>query len=208
MPSKPIDRVRKPRQQRALATVDAILQATAQIIRRDGLAGLTTNTVARVAGVSIGTLYQYFTDKEALYDALFERADAIFAERLGAVLPTLHTGPIDDAIDAFLEATFSVRREDPTLVREVLRLFRRGADSRVEQIPSSITRAVHALLEIRKEELGIHNVERAAFVLLTATHAVLINRIVDEQFQIDDIEDEVRRLVFGYLRLPTPPRPD
>jgi AcrR family transcriptional regulator len=64
---------RKPRQARARATWDAIVEAAAQVLERDGLAGFNTTSVAERAGVSIGTLYQYFPDKQAILLAAAER---------------------------------------------------------------------------------------------------------------------------------------
>ncbi len=62
-----------PRQARSRATVEAILQAGARILSEAGWAGFTTNRVAELAGVSIGSLYQYFPDKLALVDAIRQR---------------------------------------------------------------------------------------------------------------------------------------
>jgi AcrR family transcriptional regulator len=59
-----------PRQARSRATVDAIIEAGARILSDDGWAGFTTNRVAERAGVSIGSLYQYFEDKFSLVDAI------------------------------------------------------------------------------------------------------------------------------------------
>ncbi|MFZ5528645.1 MAG: TetR/AcrR family transcriptional regulator [Pseudomonadota bacterium] len=59
-----------PVQGRAQHTVRMIYQATAQIIENEGLAGLSTNKIARVAGFSVGTLYQYFPSKEAVLQAM------------------------------------------------------------------------------------------------------------------------------------------
>jgi len=64
---------RTPRQGRALATVDSILEAAAQVLQRAGADGFNTNAVAERAGVSIGTLYQYFPDKEAILVAVARR---------------------------------------------------------------------------------------------------------------------------------------
>jgi AcrR family transcriptional regulator len=57
---------RNPKQARSRATFDAILEAAAQILERCGPAGFNTNAIAERAGVSIGTLYQYFPDKAAI----------------------------------------------------------------------------------------------------------------------------------------------
>ncbi|MBX3572409.1 MAG: TetR/AcrR family transcriptional regulator [Mesorhizobium sp.] len=64
---------KRPRQARAAATVDAIFEATIQILVLDGPARLTTTRVAERAGVSVGTMYQYFPHKQALFYAVNER---------------------------------------------------------------------------------------------------------------------------------------
>jgi len=64
---------RKPRQARAQDTVEVIFEATAQILRRKGRAALNTNYIAECAGISVGTLYQYFPDKEAILIAIARR---------------------------------------------------------------------------------------------------------------------------------------
>jgi AcrR family transcriptional regulator len=64
---------RSPRQARSRATYDAILEAASQILERDGPRAFNTNAVAERAGVSVGTLYQYFPDKEAVLLAAAKR---------------------------------------------------------------------------------------------------------------------------------------
>ena len=64
---------REPRQGRSRETVHAVLGAVPRVIRREGVDAVTTNRIAEAAGVSIGTLYQYFPDKKAIFSALHER---------------------------------------------------------------------------------------------------------------------------------------
>lgn len=68
-----LDRRKKPQQARSTVTVDAILEATIQVLLTDGPARLNTTRVALRAGVSVGTLYQYFPNKQALLFAVLER---------------------------------------------------------------------------------------------------------------------------------------
>jgi AcrR family transcriptional regulator len=75
---------RQPRQDRARATQAAIFEAAAQILESEGEAGFNTNRVAERAGVSIGTLYQYFADKQAILIGLALRENAIVRERIMA----------------------------------------------------------------------------------------------------------------------------
>jgi AcrR family transcriptional regulator len=73
MPNRSRNQRRSPSQARSRATYDAILEAAAQILERNGLDALNTNDVADRAGVSIGTLYQYFPDKHAILIAAAKR---------------------------------------------------------------------------------------------------------------------------------------
>ena len=72
----PASKRRIPRQQRSTATVDAIFGAAVQILKREGQEAFNTNRIAAVAGVSIGTLYQYFADKDAILHGLAQRETA------------------------------------------------------------------------------------------------------------------------------------
>ena len=74
---------RRPRQARAQATVDAIVKATARVLVDEGYDRASTNRIAHAAGVSIGSLYQYFPSKEALVAALVESHVAAHARRAG-----------------------------------------------------------------------------------------------------------------------------
>ena len=64
---------RQPKQQRSHQIVEAVLEATQRVLRRQGAEAITTNRVAEAAGVSIGSLYQYFADKQAIFMALHDR---------------------------------------------------------------------------------------------------------------------------------------
>ncbi|MDF1820452.1 MAG: TetR/AcrR family transcriptional regulator [Alcanivoracaceae bacterium] len=65
---------RKPQQQRSRATVEAIVEAGFICLARGGYEGTTTRHIADVAGISVGTLYEYFTNKQDIYEAMYKRA--------------------------------------------------------------------------------------------------------------------------------------
>lgn len=77
---------KRPRQARSAATVDAIVEAATRILKLEGLAGLNTNAVARLAGVSVGSLYQYFPTKEAILTEMLRRKRTRLLADLEAVL--------------------------------------------------------------------------------------------------------------------------
>jgi AcrR family transcriptional regulator len=75
---------KNPKQQRAQATVDVILEATARILQTRGAKALTTNAIAELAGVSIGTLYQYFPNKKAIMTLLARKELAATSDAVNA----------------------------------------------------------------------------------------------------------------------------
>jgi AcrR family transcriptional regulator len=77
---------KRPSQGRSRVTVTSILEAADRILRADGYEAASTNRVARVAGFSVGSLYQYFRDKQAIVGALIDRELAVEAEALADVL--------------------------------------------------------------------------------------------------------------------------
>src|SRR5271168_4297741 len=99
---------RRPKQRRARVTVEAVLDAVIRILKREGFSAITTNRIAETAGVSIGSVYQYFPDKRAIFIALHERhiaqVDRIMHRRLGesanATLRELVASLIDGMIEA------------------------------------------------------------------------------------------------------------
>jgi len=119
---------RRPRQARSRATYDSILEAAAQVLARDGAAALTTNRVAERAGVSIGTLYQYFPDKAAIVLAAARRELAApgfltqpkaLMEALVAMLESLLGGQAQPARAIVRAPAPKRRRLGPTLERRL-----------------------------------------------------------------------------------------
>src|SRR5262245_47873619 len=108
---------KRPRQDRSRETVATILDATTRILVKHGFDGLTTNGVAKLAGVSIGSLYQYFPNKEALVAALFERHAEEMRAAIQAELARVATLPIPQAARAVIELTITAHRIDPELHR-------------------------------------------------------------------------------------------
>lgn len=84
-PKAPPEARKAPQQARAIATCAAIVEASARILETDGPAGLTTNGIAERAGVSIGTLYQYYPDKQAIVVALIRRERAALLREIGCI---------------------------------------------------------------------------------------------------------------------------
>lgn len=97
---------RNPRQARSQATVEAILDAAFQILETRGLSRLTTNHIAERAGVSVGTLYQYFADKDAVLAAMGQRqAEALREQVTQILLASPERGSMRAIVQAVLRGT-------------------------------------------------------------------------------------------------------
>lgn len=89
---------RKPRQARSKATVDAIVEAGLILLAREGPRATTTRRIADLAGISVGSLYEYFEDREAVHQAMFTRIVADAVALIQPLIPTLVRMPIRDAV--------------------------------------------------------------------------------------------------------------
>src|SRR5690606_11067908 len=104
-------------QARSRATVDALVEATARVLVREGFDKASTNRIAEVAGVSIGSLYQYFPCKEALVAAVIDRHQAQVMHRVRGELTEVLALPVDRAIPRIVTMAVEAHRVEPRLHR-------------------------------------------------------------------------------------------
>jgi AcrR family transcriptional regulator len=187
---------RIPRQARAEETVAAILEGSAQVLEAGGLAAFTTNAVAERAGVSIGTLYQYFADKQSILRALAERE---LRRTLTAVATALRGNPQasgEERVRAMVRAmvnAFSGRlRARRAAIQAILA---QGASFEMMQpITAFLAQSEgddRALVRLTREQ---------TFVLSRALMGVIRAAVIEEQpfLKSRSFEDEVVRLVLAY----------
>jgi AcrR family transcriptional regulator len=110
-----------PQQTRSVATVEAIHDATIQVLLKEGADRLTTVRVAQRAGVSVGTLYQYFPNKQALLFAVLERHMMMVAKAVEEACAANHFQPleimVDELINRFIDAKLTDRSASMALYR-------------------------------------------------------------------------------------------
>ena len=106
---------REPTQRRARQTVEAVLDAVLRILKREGLQAVTTNHIAEVAGVSIGSVYQYFPDKQAIFVALHQRHVQDMDHLVESTLVQHANASLEDVVGALMEALIEAHAMDPEL---------------------------------------------------------------------------------------------
>jgi AcrR family transcriptional regulator len=204
MPRKIAAAPRKaPRQARAQATVTAILEATIRILEREGMDAATTTRIAEVAGVSVGTLYQYFADRDAILDALqdreFERALALMGEVLSN--ENLTKSP-RETITAVVRGLGALYASCPALHRVlVIEGLRVIEPARVEAFDLRVVAIIRHFLVATGARVRRGNVEAAAFVAFQAVRAVMLACLLERPPGLDEatLRDELVDLVMRYL---------
>ncbi len=198
---------KRPSQERSKATVDTILDATARVLIHAGFDGLTTNAVADRAGVSIGSLYQYFPNKEAMVSALIERH---MDEMNGAVLKELArvaTLPLAQAARAVIELTLSAHAINPKLHKVLTEQVPRiGKLAKLRELDNISHRMVAGMLVARGSELELRNPEMAAFVIVSAIESIVHRAVLlyPEMLADPQLVDEATRMVTRYLGIADP----
>ncbi|NUP13568.1 MAG: TetR/AcrR family transcriptional regulator [Polyangiaceae bacterium] len=197
---------KKPRQERSVATVDAILQATTYILTRQGWGGLNTNKIAERAGINIASLYQYFPNKEAIVAELqrrhiakaresFPRAEEQLAAKrsLRALLATMVQASVDEhRVAPALHRVFS---------EELPRSARRMAP-RDDQAELGWRKLCEPFFK------NVPDADLALFFARVTTHAIIHEAASERPDLLDHprFVEEIVTLLDRYLRRPLPKR--
>jgi AcrR family transcriptional regulator len=193
-------------QERSRLTVDALLEATARVLIKEGYDRASTNKIAAVAGVSVGSLYQYFPSKEALVAAVIDRHMHQMLQVVREALVKVATRPLEPAARELVSVMIDAHRFDPKLHRVLAeQIPRTGRLENIEAMEREAYGLVRAYLEFHRDELDVADLDVAAFVCVTAvealTHAAVVCRpeiLSDEK--AERLVDDVTRLVVRYLR--------
>lgn len=193
-------------QERSRATVDALVGATARILVKEGFDKASTNRIAEVAGVSVGSLYQYFPSKEALVAVVIERHQHQILQTVRGELAQIWTQPVDEAVRKIVALAIRAHRVDPKLHRVLAEQIPRvGKLEEVAAFSSENYTLFRAYLESRRDELSVDDLELASYVCVTSIEALTHNAVLHHPQMLSDektqaLIDEATRLVTGYLK--------
>ncbi|QWP77117.1 TetR family transcriptional regulator [Lysobacter sp. K5869] len=207
MARKPLTKPRKnASQDRSRATVDALVEATARILVKDGFDRASTNRIAEAAGVSVGSLYQYFPSKEALVAAVIDRHNDELTRTIRAAMAEVAGQPLEAAVRRLAVIAIQAHRIDPKLHRALTeQVPRTGRLENVELMNREAYGLFRAYLDAHREELRPVDLDMATFVCVHAIEAVTHNAVLYRPQLLaregeTALADEVTRLIVGYLR--------
>jgi AcrR family transcriptional regulator len=182
--------------------VEAIVQAGLLVLREEGPERLTTKRIAERAGVAVGSLYQYFADKDDVLEAVFRQQHEEFWDQAALWVPKLAVLPLEQAValivDAGLKRHQALYEMHPEFyldhsVRYTLSTFHPSG-------PDRATKWVAMILDCHRDELTMPS-ERAAFLLTRVLGAVLLTSLRERPHYLSDpsLRDDLLRMAMGLL---------
>lgn len=189
-----------PVQERSAVTFEAIVEAAVQVLLRQGYRRFTTARVAAVAGVSVGSFYQYFPNKQALVRELIRRHVAALAERICAAAPSSLTPA--EALRAVVAAFIAAKRENAAFsaaLREPMREF----DKRdlVQEAAARVAAHLLPFLARAHPDLAAPRLRLMAGLLVAVIEAPVIEAMEHqpELLALPEFTEELTVLALGYL---------
>jgi AcrR family transcriptional regulator len=193
-------------QARSRATVDALVEATARILVSVGFDRASTNRIAEVAGVSVGSLYQYFPSKEALVAAVVERHQRAIMATVQGDLPDIFAQPLEQAVRRLVAVAVRAHAVDPRLHHVLAEQIPRvGELANLAAFDGGNFTLFRTWLERHRDEVRVDDLELASFICVTAIEALTHNAVLHHPGMLADermekLIDEGARLVIGYLK--------
>jgi AcrR family transcriptional regulator len=191
-----------PQQSRSKATVTAILDGTIRILEQSGWEETTTSRVAEVAGVSVGTLYQYFSNRDAILDALQERE---FERATEVMQRVLQTGTFDSDLHvarAVLKELLELYAHAPALHRVlIVEGFRVTPTAKVLAFDLRMVTAIRGFLAAANVNIRRSNHDAAAFVAFHSVRAAMLAWLLEKPPGVDSgvLVEELTDLLLRYL---------
>jgi len=191
-----------PKQQRAKASLEAILDGTIRVLEQEGPDAATTSRIAEVAGVSVGTLYQYFANRDAILDALQDREFERAQQMMSRVLARGAFGSDREVARAVIEGLLELHSAAPALHRLlVVEGLRVTPTERVQAFDMRIISAIRSFLGLANVSIRRKNLDAAAFVVYQAVRATMLACLLERPPGLDaaTLVDEITDLVLRYL---------
>lgn len=201
----PIKPRKKALQERSRATVDALVEATARVLVREGFEKTSTNRIAEIAGVSVGSLYQYFPSKEALVATVIERHNEKIMGLVRTTLAEITDMPIEKAMRRLVTVAIDAHRINPELHRVLAEQIPRAGKLDVEAFNREVHTLVRAYFNSHRKEMRKIDLDVATFICVSTIEAIAHNTVLNQAEMLSDkmvrtLVDETTSMVVGYLR--------
>jgi AcrR family transcriptional regulator len=171
---------RLPKQARAHDTIEVVLEAAARVLRERGYAGATTNRIADAAGVGVGTVYEYFSNKDTVFEAVIAREIGRLVTAFQAEARAEAAGGgagigIDAAITRLIGAGIRAMEHGPELFRALEAVPGASFRRQLSVAREGVIELVHQMFEAHRDEVAVDDLKLAAYIVVGAIEGVAGN---------------------------------
>lgn len=194
---------KQPKQQRSQKMVEALIEATGRAIVEQGLAHASTNHIAALAGVSIGSLYQYFDGREALLEALLDRMSRDLAGLIDERIGPLLDADVRTTVHGLLSSVFAFMQRDEGLYLELARNWHQLHSMRVVDLLERHMFEVCRLYLLRHlDQFRLGNPHAVLFVIINSTLMTMIRYLSQPNSHLrkDEIIDSLSDMLAAYMQ--------
>jgi AcrR family transcriptional regulator len=182
--------------------VDVIVEATWQVLAKEGYAAANTNRIAERAGISVGSLYQYFPNKNAIVAAVQRRHHAEIASAMAMAFTQTAGQPLDFAVRGLVHANMEAHLADPELHRALAACVPAAVNPEtLSCVRSGIHAQLRTWLSQYKQILIVKDLDTAAFVVQHLVEAVVHATVFADKHAPNPkrVEDELTAMIVRYL---------
>lgn len=209
---RPVREAQQPKQARSRFLADAVLEATARVIRDVGWSGAKVARIAKVAGVSVGSLYRYFPGRDVLLRAVIDRSLARDHEAFMHAVNTARGETLDESLEAFADTLLADSRfTHPLLLRHLVNLLE--AAGRLEAVQETFdTMVMHFAEHIvaQHPELGaLEDVKRRCHIAFWGMRGAFVARVrVEDPFDLPRFRDDALHIAKAMISRERDEQPD
>ncbi|MFW6498677.1 TetR/AcrR family transcriptional regulator [Acinetobacter baumannii] len=189
---------KRPRQARSVATFEAILEAATRILESLGFAGFNTNAVAELAGVSIGSLYQYFPSKDALIVELIRRERAKLSSHIVEAIQQSDATDLKEKLKLIIQAAVQHQLSRPQLAR-TLEFAAELIGKDIEE--SELQHELETIITDLFMRSGISQAQIAAQDVIALSKGMINAAGIAGEGDLNNLQQRVEKAVFGYLKI-------
>lgn len=196
---------KRPQQERSRQMVSTLIEATARCIAEHGLDNTTTPRIAELAGVSVGSLYQYFDSKEALIEALVEKLAGDVGQGVKR-LPVSADLPLRDVVHSAIRFGFAMLNASDGLYLELARNWHRVQTQKVADTLQQHFLEIARVYFLRHyRDHPIEDLEVRVFIIANSTLFTMVRLISQDSALLDQdaVADGLTDMITGYLGLPS-----
>ena len=194
---------KEPNQDRAIDTMDSILKATAHILEKEGFEKTSTNKIAAKAGVSIGSLYQYFPTKDSILALLMDRYMKSEIEMIDRVLKEKNSRTLNETIRDLMVAVMKSKKVSKRFTKIFAqKLFGFDKIDALKKVDDHMLALFKAHIKPFEAEIRTENLDMALWMSIQCVKVIPVSIMFNDNYDLEDpvVLDEMVHLIYQYLK--------